>query len=133
MQTSEGVKPTHAHVHRHPRLAYRVARVLNHPAPRMFIVLQLADVATTIIGLQAGAVELNALAVWFFTRFGTVLGLVLLKLLAAFIVIAVFVRAQLRRPEWWLHWLVLHLGNVFYAIVVFNNFQVITDLTLSVR
>lgn len=99
----------------------------------MFLVLQLADIATTIIGLQAGAVELNTVAVAFFSRFGTVPGLLLLKLLAATIIIVVFVRAQLRRPRWWAHWLVLHLGNAFYATVVLNNLLVITDLTRQAK
>lgn len=107
----------------------RIARILAHPAPRMFLVLQVADVATTILGLSAGGAERNALAVWFLGQFGIVWGLVLLKLVAAFLVIAVFVRAQLRRPEWWGHWVVLHLGNALYATVVLHNLMVITELT----
>jgi uncharacterized membrane protein len=105
-----------------------VLNTLANRAMLVFLLLQMADIFTTAVGLSVGATELNPLPASVFSWFGPAAGLPLVKMLAAGTIIAILVRIQSRFPDKQLHWSVVRAANVAYSFVVVQNFAVILSL-----
>jgi hypothetical protein len=105
-----------------------VFNTLANRAMLVFLVLQLADIFTTAVGLSVGATELNPLPASVFSWLGPAAGLPLVKLLSAGTIVAILVRIQSRFPDKQFHWSVVRAANVAYSFVVFQNFTVILSL-----
>jgi hypothetical protein len=94
----------------------------------LFLVLQLADMLTTAIGLAVGATEANPLAAMWFAQLGPVLGPVTCKMAAAAAVLALLARIQSRWPQKRLDWRVLLVINACYGTVVVSNLAMVATL-----
>jgi uncharacterized membrane protein len=79
---------------------------------KIFLALQIADVATTVIFMAMGIGEANPLASHLMTRFGPLLGLISLKLAA--ICIALVCKAA-SHPTF------VRRINIFYMVIVLVN------------
>lgn len=107
------------------RLVYST---LANRAMLVFLLLQLADIFTTAVGLSVGAVELNPLPASVFGWLGPAAGLPLVKLFSAGTILLILARIQARFPEKQFHWSMMRAANVAYSFVVFQNFTVILNL-----
>ncbi len=92
-----------------------------NPMIAVFVVLQVADMVTTLFGLAVGAVEQNLVAASFFELVGPALGVPLYKLAAVAVVISLLVWIQRRWAGRRLHWHVLTAANLLYFFVVTSN------------
>ncbi len=92
-----------------------------NPMIAVFVVLQLADMATTLFGLAVGAVEQNLVAASFFELVGPMLGVPLYKLSAVALIVLLLSHIQRRWSGRRLHWHVLTAANLLYILVVMAN------------
>ncbi|MHB1007416.1 MAG: DUF5658 family protein [Chloroflexota bacterium] len=102
-------------------LTRQLRAVINNPLVAAYLLLNMADLMTTIIGLAVGARELNPFAARWIANMGPALGVLALKLLLAGVTIVALMRIQARRVRWGLHWNLLRLGILVYGLVVLSN------------
>ncbi|MHB1007414.1 MAG: DUF5658 family protein [Chloroflexota bacterium] len=94
----------------------------------VFLVLQLGDILTTLVGLRVGAAELNPFAASIFGWMGPGIGIVSMKMIGAAVIVAAVTRATICQPSQRLHWGLLRAANVGYAFVVAQNANVVLNL-----
>ncbi len=82
-----------------------------------FIVLNLADIVSTAVGLRRGFVEANYLPALVFERFGEI-GIYGLKWAVSCLFLAVVLRLTRQWPR---IWYALHTSTAIVAIVVLSN------------